>query len=122
MSKESRVETALNASNVVSVPLTEAVTVTSSWMGASWSTKSSAAAAPASTVTTCRTAVRCSRCARTSYEPGSTPVDLKHPLCVGQCDGARANDEDHRAMDGVPGSFQRHGATHRAVLLRRHPG
>ena len=49
-------------------------------------------------------------------------VDLKHPLFVGQCEGARANDEDHRAMDGVPGLFQRHGATHRAGLLRRHPG
>ena len=73
MSNESRVVTALNASNVVSVPPTEAVTVTSSWTGESPSMKSTVAAPPGSTVTIWRPAVRCSRCARTSYEPAGTP-------------------------------------------------
>ena len=72
MSNESRVETALNVSKVVSVPPTEADTVTLSRIGERPSTKFTSAVSPASTVTTCRPAVRFSRWASASQEPART--------------------------------------------------
>ena len=65
-SNESSVVTALNASNVVSVPPAAAVTVTCSCTGDGASSKSTVTASPATTVIICRPAVRCSRCASTS--------------------------------------------------------
>ena len=67
------VDTELNASSDVSVPAGEAVTVKSSCNGERLSTKFAVAVPPDSTITACRPAVRCSRCARTSYSPAGIP-------------------------------------------------
>ena len=49
---------------------------------------------------------------------GWNAVDREHPLLVGQREVARADDEDHRAVDGTAVFFQCHRAVDGSRLLR----
>ena len=73
-SNESSVEIALNASKAVVCPPAVAVTVNSSWTVDKRSVKLAVTSASDVTVTLWRAALRCSRCAMISCEPGGTLV------------------------------------------------